>query len=127
MREPAPTPDLPESSSDYIFMIMVTKKKPARRRKAAWQTADAKANLSSVLAAAERAPQIIHRHARPVAVVLSYEAYARLTGSDPTAVTAPSVAETLNELRPLLAGEDEPLPAAPRSSRALPRGLRPNA
>ena len=105
---------------------MVTKRKTSRRL-AAWQTADVKANLSSVIAAAAREPQIIRRHARPVAVVLSYDAYARLAGADPAATSAPSVAETLTELRPLLEGETEPLKVPTRSNRPLPPGLRPGS
>ena len=106
---------------------MVTTSKPARRRRAVWKTADAKANLSAVLAAAAREPQIIHRHSHPVAAVLSYDTYARLTGANSAAAFAPSVAQTLAELRPLLADESSALPLPPRSSRPLPRGLAPGS
>lgn len=106
---------------------MVTKSKSTRRRRAAWKTADAKANLSAVLAAAIREPQIIHRHAHPIAAVLSYDTYTRLTDAKPAAAITPSVAETLAELRPLLAGDSSSFPVPPRSSRPLPRGLAPGS
>lgn len=106
---------------------MVTKRKSARKRRTAWKTADAKANLSGVIAAASHEPQIIHRHAHPVAVVLSYEAYSLLAGAGSGASPAATVAETLAELRPLLASEAETLALPPRSSRPLPRGLHPES
>ena len=47
-----------------------------------WQMQEAKARLSEVIKDAEReGPQEITLHGKPVAVVLSREQYARLTGT----------------------------------------------
>ncbi len=43
--------------------------------KAEWQVQEAKAELSAVIKAAQKEPQVITRHGKPVAVVLSYEQY----------------------------------------------------
>lgn len=51
----------------------------SRERSGTWQLQTARANLSSVVDAAVRAPQRITRNGKPVAVVLSPEEYGRLT------------------------------------------------
>jgi prevent-host-death family protein len=48
----------------------------------AWQLQEAKANLSELVKRAQREPQEITLHGKPVAVVLSKEAFAELSGSN---------------------------------------------
>jgi prevent-host-death family protein len=43
--------------------------------KSEWQVQEAKAALSTLIKAAQDAPQVITRHGEPVAVVLSYARY----------------------------------------------------
>jgi prevent-host-death family protein len=43
--------------------------------KTEWQVQEAKAELSAVIKAAQKEPQVITRHGEPVAVVLSYAQY----------------------------------------------------
>ena len=50
------------------------------KRKGDWQLQDAKAHLSELVdRAAEEGPQVITRRGRKEAVVISFEAYSRLT------------------------------------------------
>jgi prevent-host-death family protein len=46
--------------------------------KSAWQVQEAKAELSALIKAAEVSPQIITRHGKPIAVVISHAEYHRL-------------------------------------------------
>lgn len=57
---------------------MTAKKSPAHRSDN-WTVADAKARLSEVLARAQTDPQIITRHGKPSAVVVSADEWARKT------------------------------------------------
>jgi prevent-host-death family protein len=54
------------------------------KREQHWSIAEAKASLSRVLHDAESTPQVIENRGRPVAVVVSFDAYARTIG-DPDA------------------------------------------
>lgn len=45
-----------------------------------WSVQDAKNRFSAVIKAAQREPQMVTKHGRPAAIVLSTEEYARLTG-----------------------------------------------
>jgi prevent-host-death family protein len=54
-------------------------KKSAKRGSASWTVADAKARLSEIIERAQTDPQIITRHGRPSAVLVSAEEWARKT------------------------------------------------
>lgn len=47
-----------------------------------WQVQEAKAELSAVIQAAQRAPQVITRRGEPVAVMLSIAKYKELSASE---------------------------------------------
>jgi prevent-host-death family protein len=70
----------------------------ARKKRVAteqtWQVAEAKAKLSSLLADAAGAPQVIARRGEPIAVVVGVDAY-RATAAK---VEAASAGETMREL-----------------------------
>jgi len=51
--------------------------------KSEWQVQKAKAELSAVLNAAQKSPQVITRHGKRVAVVLAYDDYERLSDKEP--------------------------------------------
>ena len=58
---------------------MTTSKKAAAPHSESWTVADAKARLSEVIERAQTDPQIITRHGKPSAVVVSAEEWARKT------------------------------------------------
>lgn len=58
---------------------MATPKKSAGQRSGKWTVADAKARLSEVIERAQTDPQIITRHGKPSAVIVSAEEWARKT------------------------------------------------
>ena len=58
---------------------MATPKKSASQRSGNWTVADAKARLSEVIERAQTNPQIITRHGKPSAVIVSAEEWARKT------------------------------------------------
>jgi prevent-host-death family protein len=58
---------------------MTASKKTAAPNSESWTVADAKARLSEVIERAQTDPQIITRHGKPSAVVVSAEEWARKT------------------------------------------------
>ena len=85
-----------------------------------WKVARAKQNLSELLRAADREPQIIYRRDQLVAAVIGAETYAEFETWQRERARQRPLAEKLAELRRLCQEEDFELPTVPRSDRGNP-------
>ena len=86
-----------------------------------WSTAEARGNLSRLLHAADKEPQVITNRGRTVAVVIDaeeYEAYRRWRDNHPPG----SIADALDELRQVCDEEDYTLQVPRRRNRPDPMG-----
>ena len=89
-------------------------------RRRAWQVAEAKAKLSELLESAATDPQTIERRGRPVAVVLSAEAYRSAMVQLQAASAEERMARFLERSAELRAGGGVTLKIGRRTSRPSP-------